>query len=114
MADITPQPDGSAQITVTQAETAGLKALAGQHLPVVERMSRWFGADIAPELGQAADFLRSMSGNPPEGSTLTVSANESQFLRGMLQSHMGEFQAVLAVVESPAVRSLLLLAKALL
>lgn len=114
MADILPQPDGSAQITITQGETAGLKALAAQHLPVLKRAQQWFDADIAPELGQAAEFLKNLSASEPQGSTLTVSERESQFLRGMLQSHMGEFQAVLAVVESPAVRSLLLLAKALL
>lgn len=114
MADITPQPDGSAQITISAGETAGLKAIAGQHLPFVERLSRWFDADIAPELSQAAEFLKTMSASPPEGSTLTVSAPQAQYLRGMLSAHIPDFQQVLAVVESPAVRSLLTLARDLL
>jgi hypothetical protein len=114
MADITPQPDGSAQITITQSETAGLKALAAQHLPFLTRVRGWFDADIAPELGQAEAFLKSLASNPPEGSTLTVSATEAQALRGLLAAHIPDFQQVLAVVESPAVRALLTLAKTLL
>lgn len=114
MADITPQPDGSAQITISQGETAGLKAIAAQHLPVLERASRWFSADVAPELGDAADFLRSLTASPAEGATLTVSAPQAQYLRGLLAAHIPDFQQVLAVVESPVVRSLLVFAKALL
>ena len=114
MADVQTQPDGSASITVTQAETAGLQALAKQHLPFLQKAEQWFSADVAPEIGQAADFLRSMAANPPEGSTLNVSASQVQTLRGLLQAHVPEFQQVLAVVESPAVRSMLSFAKALL
>jgi hypothetical protein len=114
MAEVTPQQDGGAQITIDPAETAGLKALAAVHLPVLKRAAAWFEADVAPELKQAADFLESLGANPPEGSTLTVSASEAQALRGLLQAHVPDFNAVLAVVESPAVRSLLGFAKALL
>jgi hypothetical protein len=114
MADINPQPDGSAQITVTQGESAGLQALAKQHLPAVQRAVAWFDADVAPELGQAADFLKSLLTAPPAGSTLTVSASEAQTLRGLLTTHIPDFQQVLAVVESPVVRDLLVFARALL
>lgn len=114
MADITPQPDGSAQITISQGETAGLKALAAQHLPILERAAKWFSADVAPEIGEAADFLRSLASNPPEGSTLTVSAAQVQHLRGLLSAHVPDFNGVLAVVESPVVRSMLTFARALL
>lgn len=114
MADITPQPDGSAQITVSAAETSGLKAIAAQHLPALQRAVAWFGADVAPELGDAADFLRSLTVSPAEGATLTVSAGQAQYLRGLLAAHIPDFQQVLAVVESPVVRSLLVFAKALL
>jgi hypothetical protein len=114
MAEVTPQQDGGAQITIDPAETAGLKALAAQHLPILRRLSTWFEADVAPELKQAADFLESLGANPPEGSTLTVSPSQVQTLRGLLGAHVGEFQQVLAVVESSAVRSLLTFAQALL
>jgi hypothetical protein len=114
MADITPQPDGSAQLTVTPGDAAGLKALAAQHLPAVERAAKWLGADLAPELWDAADFLRTLAGAPPEGATLTVSAPQAQYLRGLLAAHLPDFQQVLAVVESPVVRSLLTLTLALL
>jgi hypothetical protein len=114
MAEVAAQPDGSAQITITQAETAGLKAIAAQHLPVLKRLATWFDADVAPELKQAADFVESLGANPPEGSVLTVSASEAQALRGLLGAHIGEFQQVLTVIESPVVRSLLTFAKALL
>jgi hypothetical protein len=114
MADIVPQPDGSAQITITQGETAGLKALAAQHLPFLERAEKWFTADVAPEIGEAADFLKSLAANPPQGSTLTVSATQVQSLRGLLAAHIPDFQGVLAVVESPVVRAMLDFAKALL
>lgn len=114
MADIQAQPDGSAQITVTQGEAAGLAALAKQHLPFLTKAEQWFGADVAPELGDAADFLKSLADNPPQGTTLTVSASQAQTLRGMLTAHIPDFQGVLAVVESPVVRSMLAFAKALL
>lgn len=114
MADVTAQPDGGASITIGQQETAGIKALAAVHLPFLERAERMFAKDVAPELSQAADFLRSLVTNPPEGSTLTVTAAEAKALRGMLTAHIPDFNAVLAVVESPAVRSMLDLAKALL
>jgi hypothetical protein len=114
MAEITAQPDGSAQIAVSATETAGLKALAAIHLPFLVKIQRWFGADIAPELGEAVGFLKSLAGNPPEGSTLTVTAPQAQALRGLLIAHMPDFQAVLAVVESPAVRAMLTFAEALL
>lgn len=114
MADITPQQDGSAQITISQAETAGLKALAAAHLPALKRVGAFFEDDVAPELKSAADFLESLGANPPEGSTLTVSAGDVQTLRGLLQAHVPDFQAVLAVVESPVVRGIFTLAKALL
>lgn len=114
MADITPQPDGSAQITINSTEDAGLKALVKIHLPVLSKVSAWFGADVAPELGEAESFLKSLTANPPEGSTLTVSAPQVQTLRGLLSAHVPDFNNVLAVVESPAVRSLLTFAKALL
>lgn len=114
MADITPQPDGGAQITITQAETAGLKALAAAHLPALTRARQWFSADVAPELGEAEDFLKSLVANPAEGSTLTVTAAQAQALRGLLTAHIPDFQQVLAVVESPVVRDMLGFAKALL
>jgi hypothetical protein len=114
VADITPQPDGSAQITVTATETAGLKGLVAVHLPFLERAERLFTADVAPELGQAAAFLKSLASSPPEGSTLTVSAPQAQALRGLLTTHIPDFQAVLAVVESPAVRAMFDFAKVLL
>jgi hypothetical protein len=114
MAEITAQPDGSASITVTQADTTALTAIANTHLPFLQRAEHWFGEDVAPELKQAADFIGSLAKNPPQGSVLTVSATEAQALKGMLAAHIPDFQQVLAVVESPAVRSVLELAKALL
>jgi hypothetical protein len=114
MAEVTGTADGGASITITQQETAGLKALAAIHLPFLARVRAWFSADIAPELGEAEAFLKSLAGNPPEGSTLTVTAGEAQALRGLLAAHVPDFQAVLAVVESPAVRAMLSLAKDLL
>lgn len=114
MAEITTQPDGSAQVTVSTAETAGLKSLAAQHLPFLKKAADWFTADIAPELGEAASFLESLAGAELQGTTLTVSASEMAALRGLLSTHVPEFQAVLSVVESPAVRSMLNLARALL
>jgi hypothetical protein len=114
MADFAPQTDGSAQVTVSAAETAGLKALAAQHLPALERAAQWFGADVAPELGDAAEFLKTLVAGPAEGSTVDASAPQVQYLRGLLQAHVPDFQQVLAVVESPVVRSLLTLAKVLL
>lgn len=114
MAVVSPTPDGGAQVTISASETAGLKALAAQHLPFLQRMAAIYTRDIAPELHEAADFLRSMSANPPEGSTLTVTPSQAQALRGLLTSHIPDFQQVLAVVESPVVRELLTLAKALL
>lgn len=112
MADVTTQPDGSAQITVNQSDITGLNALAEAHLPALKRAEQWFGADIAPELGEARSFLEGLASN--EQSTLTVTAPQIQALRGMLQAHLPDFSQVLAVVESPAVRSMLSLAKALL
>ena len=114
MADVTATPDGGAQITISQVETAGLKALAAQHLPILQKVAAWWDRDMAPELGEAAAFLKSLAANPPEGSTLTVSAGQAQALRGMLTSHIPELQAVLAVVESAPVRDMLIFAKALL
>jgi hypothetical protein len=114
MADVTAQPDGGASITISQQETAGLKALAAQHLTVLQRLADWFGKDVAPELGEAADFLKSLSANPPEGSVLTVTPGQAEALRGLLTAHIPDFQSVLAVVESPVVRDLLTFAKALL
>jgi hypothetical protein len=114
MAEVTAQPDGSAQVTVTAVEAAGLKALAAARLPFLQRAQRWFGKDVAPELGEAAAFLESLAASPPEGSTLTVTAAQARTLRGLLSAHLPDFQAVLAVVESPAVQALLDLARALL
>ena len=114
MADITAQPDGGAQITVTQSETAAVKALAEHHLPFISRVKAWFDKDVAPELHEAEAFLKSLAANPPEGSTLTLTASQVQSLRGMLTSHIPDLQAVLAIVESPVVRDLLTLAKSLL
>jgi hypothetical protein len=114
MAEVTTSPDGGASITITQSETAGLKALAAARLPFLTRAESWFGADIAPELAEAADFLKSLAASPPQGSTLTVTASQAETLRGLLNAHAGDFQQVLAVVESPAVRSMLTFAKALL
>lgn len=112
MAEVTTQPDGSAQITVTPSDAAALKAMANQHLPFFTRIASWFDRDVAPELSEAAGFLKTLSAN--QDSTLTVSAPQVQSLRGLLNAHVPDFQAVLAVVESPAVRSLLTLAKDLL
>jgi hypothetical protein len=114
MADVTATPDGGAQITISQSETAGLKALAAVHIPALTRAEAWFSRDIAPELGEAETFLKSLTTNPPEGSTLTVTAGQAETLRGLLAAHVPDFNAVLAVVESPAVRSMLSFAKALL
>jgi hypothetical protein len=114
MADVTATPDGGASITISQSETAGLKALAAIHIPFLQRVEGWYSKDVAPEIGEAADFLRSLGANPPEGSTLTVTAGQVQTLRGLLSAHVPDFNAVLAVVESPAVRDLLTFAKALL
>jgi hypothetical protein len=114
MADVTATPDGGASITISAQETAGLKALAAVHLPILAKIRAWFSADIAPELGEAEAFLKSLASNPPEGSTLTVSAGQVQALRGLLAAHIPDFNAVLAVVESPVVRDLLTFAKALL
>jgi hypothetical protein len=114
MADVTATPDGGASITISQTETAGLKALAAVHIPFLSRVRSWFSADIAPELGEAEAFLKSLASNPPEGSTLTVTAGQAQALRGLLSAHIPDFNAVLAVVESPAVREMLSFAKVLL
>ena len=114
MADITASPDGGASITISPVETAGLKALAAAHLPALARARAWFTADVAPELGEAEAFLKSLAASPPEGSTLTVTAGQAQSLRGLLTAHIPDFQQVLAVVESPAVRELLAFAKVLL
>lgn len=114
MAEVTAQPDGGASITVTQQEAAGLKALAEAHLPALERAERWWARDVAPEIGVAADFLRSLAENPPQGTTLTVTEGEAQALRGLLATYLPDVKAVLAVVESPYVQALLGLAKALL
>jgi len=114
MAEVTAQPDGGAQITVSATEAAGLKALAAVHLPFLTRVESWFSKDIAPELADAETFLKSLTAGPPEGSTLTVSATQVQALRGLLTAHVPDFRAVLAVVESPAVRSMLTFAEALL
>lgn len=112
MADVTVTPDGGAQINVTASDAAALKAMAEQHLPFLQRLAGWWGRDIAPELGEAAGFLKALAAN--QDSTLTVTAPQVQALRGLLNAHVPEFQSVLAVVESPAVRSLLTLAKDLL
>jgi hypothetical protein len=114
MADVTAQPDGGVSITVSATETAGLKALAAARLPALAKARTWFGKDLAPELAETEAFLRSLAGSPPEGSTLTVTGSQAQTLRGMLTAHIPDFSAVLAVVESPAVRAMLDLAKALL
>jgi hypothetical protein len=114
MADVTAQPDGGASITISQQETTGLKALAAHHLPFIQRAKALFSADVAPELGEAEDFLKSLAASPPEGSTLTVTPGQAQALRGLLTAHIPDFQAVLAVVESPVVRDLFSFAKALL
>lgn len=112
MAEVTTQPDGSAQITVTASDAAALKAMAEVHLPFLQRVLGWLSRDVAPEVGEAVDFLKTLSAS--QDSTLTVSAPQVQALRGLLNAHVPDFQAVLAVVESPAVRSLLTLAKDLL
>jgi hypothetical protein len=114
MAEIARQDDGSAELALTAAEAAGLRALAAEHLPAVRRAAKWFGADVAPELGEAATFLESLAGAPAEAAPLAVTAPQAQILRGLLTSHIDDFQQVLKVVESPAVRSLLGLAMALL
>jgi hypothetical protein len=114
MADVTATPDGGAQITISQSETAGLKALAAVHIPALTRAESWFSRDIAPELGVAEAFLKSLASSPPEGSTLTVTASEAQALKGMLAAHIPVFEDVLAVVESPVVKSMLAVAEALL
>jgi hypothetical protein len=114
MPEVTAQPDGGASITVSATETAGLKALAAHHLPFIRRAEALFSADVAPELAEADDFLKSLASNPPEGSTLTVTAPQKQALTGLLNAHVPDFRAVLAVVESPAVRSMLTFAETLL
>jgi hypothetical protein len=114
MADITATPGGGATITVSAVETAGLKALAAIHVPFLVKAERWFGKDVAPELADAKDFLKSLAAAPPEGSTLTVTAPQETALKGLLGAHVLDFQAVLAVVESPPIRALLTFATALL
>jgi len=114
MAEITAQPGGGAIITISPTETAGLKAIAAIHLPFLVKLARWFDADAAPELGEAAKFLKSLAAAPAEGSTLTVDATQETALRGLLTTHVPDFQAVLAVVESPAVQTMLDFAKAIL
>jgi hypothetical protein len=114
MAEVTAQPDGSAQIVISPVETAGLKALAAIHLPFLVKIERWFSKDAAPEIGDTVDFLKSLASNPPGGSTLTVTAPQTEALRGLLTAHVPDFQAVLAVVESPAVRAMLDFAATLL
>jgi len=114
VAEVTAQPDGGASVTVTQTEIAGLKALAAQHLPFLQKMAAVYEKDVAPELHAAADFLKSLAANPAEGTTLTVTAPQAQWLRGLVTSHIPDFKQVLAVVESPAVRELLALATTLL
>jgi hypothetical protein len=114
MADVTAQPGGGAVITISQQEAAGLRALAAQHLPFLERAERMWTADVAPELKQAAGFLRSLASTPPEGTTLTVTGAEAQALKGLLTAYLPDFKAVLAVVESPAVQAMLDLAEGLL
>lgn len=114
MAEVATQPDGSAQITITAVEAAGLKALAGIHLPFLVKVERWFGADIAPELSEARAFLKSLAGNPAGSGVLTVTASQTKALRGLLTTHIPDFEAVLAVVESPAVQAMLDFAKAML
>jgi hypothetical protein len=105
---------GAGTSSVSATETAGLKGLVAVHLPFLERAEKIFTADVAPELGEAAGFLKSLAGGPPEASTLTVTATQAQALRGLLVTHIPDFQAVLAVVESPAVRAMLDFAKVLL
>jgi hypothetical protein len=114
MAEVTAQPDGSAQITITPVETAGLKALAAIHLPFLVKVERYFDAGAAPELAEAARFLTSLAASPPEGSVLTVTAPQAKAIRGLLTTHIPDFQAVLAIVESPAARAMLEFAKALI
>lgn len=114
MADVAAQPDGGASITVTQTETAALKGLAEHHLPFLAKVRAWFDKDIAPELAEAETFLKSLAASPPEGSTLNLTASQVQSLRGLLTTHIPDLQGVLAIVESPVVRDLLTLAKALL
>jgi hypothetical protein len=113
MAEVAAQPDGSAQIAITAMETTGLKALAAIHLPFFVKARRWFDADAAPELVDAAAFLKTLASAPAESGTLTVTAPQAQALRGLLAAHVPDFEAILAVVESPAVRAMLDLAKAL-
>ena len=48
MADVTATPDGGAQITISQRETAGLKALAAAHLPFVASGRARGGAGTSP------------------------------------------------------------------
>ena len=43
-----------------------------------------------------------------------MTAPQKQALQGLLNAHAGDFRAVLAVVESPAVRSMLTFAETLL
>jgi len=114
MAEVTATPDGGASITIGATETAGLKALAAQRLPLVVKARSWFSKDVAPELGPVITFLESLASSPAEGSTLTVTAPQKQALQGLLNAHVPDFQAILAVVESPAVRELLTLAESLL
>jgi hypothetical protein len=114
MAEITAQPDGSAQITVSAAESAGLRAIAATHLPFLKKAAAWFDADIAPEVRDAADFLETLATSPVQGTSLAISPSQMQALRGMLSTHISDFQQVLSVVDSPPVKSMLNLAKALL
>ena len=73
----------------------------------MRRAAKWFGADVAPELGEAAAFLEALAGAPAEATPLAVTAPQAQILRALLTSHIDDFRQVLAVVECPAVRSLL-------
>ena len=114
MAEVAAQPDGSAAITITAVEAGGLKALAGIHLPFLVKVARWWDAGTTPELRDATAFLKSLAGNPAESGVLTVTAPQAQALRGLLTTHVPDFEAVLAVVDSPAVQAMLDLAKAMI
>ena len=65
MADVTATPDGGAQITISQSETSGLKALAAQHVPATPAVpSRGLPGTLPLRSAGAADFLESLAIQP--------------------------------------------------
>lgn len=114
MAQVVPdEATGNVTLTIDGGETAAVKAFAAEHLPVLKRVGRLLG-EVAPEIHEAAGFIESLLNSPEGGSTFTLSAPHARHLSGLLNAHVPELQAVLAIVDSPVARQVLTLAQALL